>query len=232
MDPLTEFGPMVRNDVGQEVAFQQDRLTRAAIARGDLTEGSISRAIQVGNTRRSVPSYDNIRLWPWPPYATVTTSQASTVDLRAAAEEGIRIFQRTAPRSGNKPKPNNRYRYGDSLRVVIDGRLFQSLPPATVMTTATTIALVDIAAHASPVEIRKPVMEGIARALTAEFPQLSISFGWTNSDTFGLTYGKGTGGPVGKQVVYALPLITIAATGFARIARRRDGPRVRGKGRR
>jgi len=227
MDPIKDFGPLVRNDIGAEVTFHQNRLTKAALARGDMTEGAISRAIQVGNTRRKVESYAAVKLWPWPPFAAITASEASSADLREAAEEGIRLFRRNAPRGGNAPKVNNSYRYHESLRILVSDREYQALPPVGVISLATTITLVNVAPHSSPVELRKPVMEGVARALTAEFPSLAISYGWLNSDAVGLRYGKGTGGPVDRETVYALPYVEISVSGFARIARRRDAPRRR-----
>jgi|GEM_PF-5771599 len=230
-DPIRAINDIVRAEVGDLVAFNQDRLIRAALARGELVTGGYTESITVGGSTRTVEDYRSINRWPLPDYSTSTRGVASAFDMLDAAREGIALFRRTAPRGSNSRKSNNSYRYADSLIITVDGREVPALPKASAMTAQTRIGLIDVAPHASPVEIRHHTMATIARRLISDFPKLSITFSWLPSDQVGRRYGRGTGGPVDRDVVYALPMIVITATGRSGIATRTTRRRRNRKGR-
>lgn len=185
-------------------------------------------------------------------------TSATGADFRESVVWILRQFARIAPRGKwGPPKKNHPYRYAQTLAVFIDGTRYDPSTAAqrlSNLSEGTGVEIINYAPHAAALEVdryggglsdRFDTLYFVFREAQAMFaPGVQVGYDYVSSDTLGLSYGEGTGGPSrrtaeatgrGKSYVsfgggiYALPRITVAlnAAGLQNVKTSRPGRRAR-----
>ncbi|HWL58696.1 MAG TPA: hypothetical protein VNQ78_18745 [Paracoccus sp. (in: a-proteobacteria)] len=227
-DPAIALPAMIRTGVWDEVMHRQTLLTRAAQARGDLPDTGLERRLRVNGRSRTVDSWQAVSPPPWPPYATTTAGSNAAPFMAEAANFVLTRYQREAPASSNQPKDHN-YRLRSSATIFINQRRIAGQVTDKQISPDDAVHIVVIAPHASTVEAADHLLARITKIAQGMWPDLGISFGWTGSETYGIRFGRGSGGPT-RGAPYSLPTVTIRAggrsvIGTARKKRNRKGKR-------
>lgn len=193
--------------------------------RADLPQESPGNQIRVprATTRRDLSTIQ-AKYLPFPGRIYFTSAQAG--DLFAAFRYFMGRFNKEAPNSGDPTKKSHQFSYKRSLLISVNGKVGD---PSSVISQlenpgpqprGTLIEIINYAPHAATIEVDIGVMYDIAIATYDAFgPAVTVSYDYVNSDSLGVYYGRGTGGPGPETaaatsrpypVVYALPRVRLA----------------------